>query len=807
MKTEKARPTGGKEVRQTGSLGLAHSERYIHQNCYQGDHMMMKRCIIVLAAVALVMSVAGPAQALNEECAECHDERVNDLGVSSHSGLVCETCHEGAAAHGGGMGTKTTVHFDLEVCSGCHPDQYGTYIYGDDWKTKYGGSPGPHAVNPLPNGDPVLWDKLLDFANYNDIIDGYGFTREYNEERSHNVMIKDHHDVLRGKKDTCLQCKSTKLAYYWDTGPEREHEIQNTTTVQAGHMTYPVDITKGTLVSMYTDRDPAALYPHEVKLVVKLQGGSTYASFAGYPGADYSDPTKTGYVLWSALYALTINELPPGSPTIDSGNGCNHCHDPHKAGQDADGNTIGFRLIRKSLIYAIENNGINPYADNLTYTFNGDTALTMDEGIALCAQCHVEYVCGNSPIDKIDRDFFSWAKAADLEDVYSTNFPGLPEPCDPLDPTCGRKYIQDWIHGTGGLSSPNNPPGTVPYNTPFPIEEELIKSQHPEAETYWGSRHYGNDAPCFLCHMPKVTSTTKVDENGDPLIFTSHWLASPNKYMEPEPAGAFAAAFGVELDREGIISPCGECHGGKLSRMKTKAEGKQDDVYADALVVQTALVDSLAAIKAAKDADAAGEDVDMVLLDGPEGATEDHRAAHVRWENLVVSENSMGFHNPSEVGDQLGVALGFAQSARQKAEDAWGAPCVPEPDGEGPPGDPNCSDGIDNDCDGFTDAADPDCQEVGECSDYTNKGDCNMDSNCEWQGSPKSGTCVGVTPCEPSGAEICTGGIDEDCNGLVDCDDPACDGDPVCAVCSDYTDEATCLAEGCRWNSKKQTCR
>jgi hypothetical protein len=98
------------------------------------------------------------------------------------------------------MGSKTTVHFDLEVCAGCHPDQYQTYIYGDDWKTKYGGSPGPHAVNPLPNGDPNLWNKLKDFANYNDIIDGYGFTREYNEERSHNVMIQDHHDIAPAAK-------------------------------------------------------------------------------------------------------------------------------------------------------------------------------------------------------------------------------------------------------------------------------------------------------------------------------------------------------------------------------------------------------------------------------------------------------------------------------------------------------------------------------------------------------------------------------------------------------------------------------
>jgi hypothetical protein len=92
-------------------------------------------CILV----TLLSLIALPVWALNEECAECHTQRVSDLAASSHSGLVCENCHEGAANHGGNMAAKTTVHFDLEVCAGCHPNQYGTYIYGDDYKTKYGG--------------------------------------------------------------------------------------------------------------------------------------------------------------------------------------------------------------------------------------------------------------------------------------------------------------------------------------------------------------------------------------------------------------------------------------------------------------------------------------------------------------------------------------------------------------------------------------------------------------------------------------------------------------------------------------------
>jgi formate-dependent nitrite reductase cytochrome c552 subunit len=693
------------------------------------------------------------------------------------------------------------VHFDLEVCTPCHQDQYGTYIYGDDWKTRYGGSPGPHAVNPLPNGDADLWNKLLDFANYNDIIDGYGFTREYNEERSHNVMIKDHHDITRGKKETCMQCKSTKLAYYWDLrdsqGDIREHEILNSTTVQAGHMSYPVVIPAGTTVFMYTDRDAPYPNTHEVKVAVMLpDNGPIYASFAEYPGADYSDPTLTGYMLWSALYALTINEQPAGSPTIDSGNGCNHCHDPHKVNHDANG-TTGFRLIRKSLLYAIEQNGINPTVDGSPTSFNGDTALSMDEGIALCAQCHVEYVCGNSPIDKIDRDFFSWAKAADLEDVYSFNFPGYDGPYT----TEEMKYIQDWIHGTGGLSSPNAPGNGVTYVDPNPIQEELIKSQHPEAETYWNSRHYGNEASCFICHMPKVT---KVYANGDPIPgseFTSHWLASPNKYMDPEPAGAFAAEFGLLLSK-GIISPCAECHGGNLSRMKDKAEAIQDGIYADALTVQTALVDSLRAIKAAKAcaADPACTVDDPTLI---EDAAELHRAAHVRWENLVVSENSMGFHNPSEVGNELTVALSKAQSAKQKAEEALGA-CVPEPE--------ICDDGSDNDCDTYVDCDDSDCEGDPACPplpcySYEDRTSCR-DAGCTWNN--QAGTCENgdvCTPTEEPSELTCDDGLDNDCDGLTDCYDTYdCGAYPACEDCSSYTDRQSCQGAGCTWNNKAKTC-
>jgi hypothetical protein len=96
----------------------------------------------------------------------------------------------------------------------------------------------------------------------------------------------------------------------------------------------------------------------------------------------------------------------------------------------------------------------------------------------------------------------------------------------------------------------------------------------------------------------------------------------------------------------------------------------------------------------------------------------------------------------------------------------------------------DCTDYIDNDCDNNTDCddsectGDPACQSSGNCSEYTSKGACNDDPNCEWSGSPRSGSCGDSGGGEPPSS------------------------------CSDYdgTDQATCEANGCRWNKKKLTC-
>jgi hypothetical protein len=59
--------------------------------------------------------------------------------------------------------------------------------------------------------------------------------------------------------------------------------------------------------------------------------------------------------------------------------------------------------------------------------------------------------------------------------------------------------------------------------------------------------------------------------------------------------------------------------------------------------------------------------------------------------------------------------------------------CAPgSPVTEGPFGDPTCTDGVDNDCDGLTDPFDGDCQEAIDCASYVDKPSCEANQECRW---------------------------------------------------------------------------
>jgi len=152
-----------------------------------------------------------------------------------------------------------------------------------------------------------------------------------------------------------------------------------------------------------------------------------------------------------------------------------------------------------------------------------------------------------------------------------------------------------------------------------------------------------------------------------------------------------------------------------------------------------------------------------------------------------------------------------------------GAGCIPTAE------DTNfaCSDGVDNDCDGFADCVDFDCTRLGtpvtvcrdagapvdvgqyrdagpradaascvRTGDENTFGVCNdgVDNDCDGYVDCADRNCSCIGSCAPAllgctcrGAEAtnaaCTDRIDNDCNGFLDCSDFACSRNPAVTVC------------------------
>lgn len=95
--------------------------------------------------------------------------------------------------------------------------------------------------------------------------------------------------------------------------------------------------------------------------------------------------------------------------------------------------------------------------------------------------------------------------------------------------------------------------------------------------------------------------------------------------------------------------------------------------------------------------------------------------------------------------------------------------CVPSSSNE-----LTCNDVVDDDCDGFTDCDDVDCVQANNC-----KTDCDpepevcgdsVDNDCDGFTDCLDSSCsAGASCCVESGAEVCNDGIDNNCDGVIDC--------------------------------------
>jgi nitrite reductase (cytochrome c-552) len=405
--------------------------------------------------------------------------------------------------------------------------------------------------------------------------------------------------TTRGKYEVCVQCKSTKVALAWNSG--KSVRVSADTTVTLTHTktdTTPakqVLIPKGTAITYATDKTT-----RQVDARMKLPDGTTYSS---RPAAS-EDATKNYNMLWAGTIAAIADTMPYGA-------GCNHCHDPHGT---------GLRYVRQAMLESVAEKGTNPYEKDSPKELKAASA--KDARTLTCSQCHVEYTCGKSGVDGIDRDAFGWSKAYDLHERYTQQF----------------QYKQDWKHKL--------------------IGQPLIKNQHPETELYWESTHYNAGASCGDCHMPEITGS-----NGQ--RFRSHWFTSPFKLDDPKLVSQFETATGVRVDA--ADNPCRRCHADRTAR----AEDQQRAFFARQQTVQALLVTSVGELARVKAASDAGAKIDQAKY---QTALTAHRKAHVLWENLAVSENSMGFHNIEECMSSMDAAEKDARIAIDTARSLVATP-------------------------------------------------------------------------------------------------------------------------------------
>ncbi len=158
----------------------------------------------------------------------------------------------------------------------------------------------------------------------------------------------------------------------------------------------------------------------------------------------------------------------------------------------------------------------------------------------------------------------------------------------------------------------------------------MVKIQHPEYELYTAdSTHYRAGVSCADCHMPYARDGAAK--------FSSHNIKSPLLMAEVA---------------------CGACHT-DVAYVVERTKRIQDQVHETMSAAEDALIAAIESLKAA----ATDESADQVQLNE---ARRLHREAQLRWD-FVLSENSMGFHNPEEALRILAVAIDMARQAQLKA--------------------------------------------------------------------------------------------------------------------------------------------
>jgi formate-dependent nitrite reductase cytochrome c552 subunit len=393
----------------------------------------------------------------------------------------------------------------------------------------------------------------------------HGFTREHAEPRSHAFMLIDQLIVDRAYGGR-FQLKDwtyiDKKGKLWDIIMDTGKELPQ--TAKAGNT---------------------------VCLTCKTSDHVLKWSYMGDPNP--AAPLKRG---------LNPEAVEMAKNHLQNPMGCIHCHDPH-AGKP--------RVIRDALIEAAVDRGEGTYPydpkkskeitiEKITFKrdgmdFRAIGILNKADSNLMCAQCHVEYNCnpGFNPqtgaaigMDSRLTNYYPWVNVFDLQKRYES---------------IGFK---DFRHAVTGAA--------------------LTKIQHPEVETYWGSKHERAGVECKDCHMPKVKVKGKQ--------YTYHGQRSARYILK---------------------DTCVRCHPKwTAEEAEYQVDAIQNYIRGKMRKAEFWLGELINAFIRAKDL---GVSEDIL-----NEARKEHDRAHILWE-WWTAENSDGFHNPQAARQSLAESMNASQ--------------------------------------------------------------------------------------------------------------------------------------------------
>ena len=403
----------------------------------------------------------------------------------------------------------------------------------------------------------------------------HGFTKEHDEPRSHIFMLTDHFLVDRAYGGR-FQLKSLKdisnPGKLWEVLIDTRKELPQ--TAKAGNTVCFTCKTTDTILKWpyLGDSNPA-----------------TDLKRAGNPAA--------------IEMAIKYLQNPMG---------CIHCHDPHAAKA---------RVVRDALIQAIVDRGEGTYPYDKEKSkkatmikieferegkpFRAIGMLNKFDSNLLCAQCHVEYSCNpgfdpktGAAISMDDRraNYFPWVGVFDIQKRYA------------------EIGFKDFRHAITGAP--------------------LTKLQHPETETYWGSRHERAGVECKDCHMPKAK-----DKKGK--TFTFHGQRSA-RYM--------------------LRDTCVRCHTyWNQETAEYQVDSIQNYIRGKMRKAEFWLGQLIQTYTRAKDLGVKNDVLKEVWAF--------HDRAHILWE-WWTAENSDGFHNPHLARESLAQSINASQEGIKILEKA-----------------------------------------------------------------------------------------------------------------------------------------